>query len=175
MRIRCSWALIVFVLFACGTAAAQDTGKVGITMGFPASVGVIWHATHKVAVRPDSSFARNTTEGSVSTTTWTLGMGVSALFYVSASDRVRTYVSPRYSYTRASASSTQGAISDATVNGSGFSGSFGAEFAASSRFGVFGEVGITYARQTTKPGIAGTEFKGTSTGTRAGVGIIFYP
>jgi outer membrane protein W len=175
MRIRCSWALIVVVLFACGTAAAQDTGKAGITMAFPASMGVIWHATDKVAVRPDFSFARNTNEGSISTTTWTLGTGVSALFYMSTSDRVRTYVSPRYSYTRASASSTQGSISDTTVNGSSFSGSFGAELSASSRFGVFGEVGVTYARQTTKPGIAGTVFKGTSTGTRAGVGIIFYP
>ena len=39
---------------AAAPAAAQEKGNVGITMGFPASVGLLWHATEKIAVRPDA-------------------------------------------------------------------------------------------------------------------------
>lgn len=176
MRFRCSVsAWLVFVLSACGTAAAQDTGKVGVTMAFPASLGVIFHATDTVAIRPEFSFARNTTEGSVETNTWTLGTGVSALFYLHNYDHVRTYVSPRYGYSHASASASSSSIADTTVTSWSVTGSFGTEYAPTPKFSVFGEIGVGYTRQSTTPGIGGFNLKGASTAMRAGVGIIFYP
>jgi hypothetical protein len=176
MRIwRSSLAGGAFVLCACGIAAGQDTGKVGVTMGFPGSIGVIWQAADRVAIRPEFSFSRNTTEGTIDTTSWTLGTGVSGLFYVAKYDRVRTYVSPRYTYTRAGATAQLSSLADTTVTGWSATGSFGAQYSPSAKFGMFGEVGYGYSRQTTSPGIGSVDLTGKNSGTRAGVGVIFYP
>ena len=42
--------------FLANTASAQDTPKLGVTMGYP-SIGVIWHVTDGVALRPEVSVA----------------------------------------------------------------------------------------------------------------------
>ena len=176
MRVWRSTACLAFVLAACGTASAQDHGAVGITMAFPTSIGVIFHATDKVAVRPEFTFTRNSTEtNTVDSTSWTVGTGVSALFYLSSHDRVQTYVTPRFSYSHSDSSVAGGAISGATAESTGFAGSFGAEYSPSARFSVFGEVGIGYTHSTSKSDVSGTELKANSWGTRGGVGIIFYP
>ena len=65
-------------------ADAQEKGQAGITMGYPASIGVLWHLSDRVAIRPEFSFT-NTDSSSVSlvsagTQFWSLGTGVSALF-----------------------------------------------------------------------------------------------
>src|SRR3954463_7334541 len=123
MRIRRSLATLVFVTAACGTAAAQESGRVGITMGFPASIGVIFHVTDSIAVRPEFAFNHTSTEStSFTSTSWTYGTGVSALFYLHAFDRVRPYVSPRFAYTRGDASSDVIGVSGSTSTGTGFSG-----------------------------------------------------
>src|SRR6185503_15741863 len=101
----CKWrsaACLLFVLTASGTASAQDHGPVGVTMAFPAAIGVIFHATDKVAVRPEFTFNHNSTElTTLDATSWSVGTGVSALFYLRTQDRVQTYISPRFSYTHA--------------------------------------------------------------------------
>jgi hypothetical protein len=175
-----SWRLhslcLVSVLLACGTARAQDHGQAGITMAYPASVGVIWHAAPGVAIRPDFTFATSRTEGqSVSTDSWTIGVGGSALFYVGSSDRVRPYFSPRIGYARSSASSDSSLPLESSAHAWSFSGSFGAEYSAVSKFSVFGEVGVNFSRQTGESGISGIEMTSRTTGMRAGVGVIFYP
>ena len=172
-----SAACLAFVLTASGTAAAQDHGQVGVTMAFPAAIGVIFHATDKVAVRPEFTFTRNTSETpAINASSWSFGTGISALFYLSSQDHVQTYISPRFSYEHGS-SSAEGltAISDTTSNGTGFGGSFGAEYSPSSRFSVFGELGIAYTHSKSTSSVSSVEVKGNSWGTRAGVGIIFYP
>ena len=175
-----SWRLhslcLVFVLLACGTARAQDHGKVGITIAYPSSVGVIWHAARNVAIRPDFTFAMNQTEGqSVETESWTLGVGGSALFYMGSSDRVRPYFSPRVAYSRSSASSDSSFPLESSNSAWAFAGSFGAEYSAASKFSVFGEAGVSFSRQTGESGISGIEITSRTTGLRAGVGVIFYP
>ena len=51
----------VLALLLCGVtgAAAQDGGKAGITMGYPASIGILWHAGDRVAIRPEFSISGN--------------------------------------------------------------------------------------------------------------------
>lgn len=171
------WSLcLVFVVVACGTARAQDEQKVGITLAYPAAIGVIWHAAPSVAVRPDFTFATTHTEGlSVTSDSWSIGTGISALFYVSSDDRVRTYVSPRFGYTRSSADSDSSAVLESTSSSWQVAGSFGAEYTPTSKFGIFGEVGVAHNRATADTGLSGAEVKNRSTGMRAGVGIIFYP
>jgi len=167
---------LLFVLTASGTAAAQEHGAVGLTMAFPAAIGVIFHATDKVAVRPEFTFNHNSTElTTLDATSWSVGTGVSALFYLRTQDRVQTYVSPRFSYTH-SESNAAGttAIPGSSSNGTGFSGSFGAQYSPSAKFSVFGEVGVGYTRSTTKSDLTGSDLMTSSWGTRAGVGIIVY-
>ena len=55
MRIRRFLLAAGLVCLTCGTASAQGAGKTGVTMGYPASIGVIWHASDKVAIRPELS------------------------------------------------------------------------------------------------------------------------
>jgi hypothetical protein len=84
--LACSLALLG--MGATG-AAAQDEGKVGITMGYPAAVGIIWHVSDTVAIRPELSFSGSSSETDRAENItdsesdgWTLGTGISALFYV---------------------------------------------------------------------------------------------
>lgn len=176
MRLCRSTACLALVLAACGTASAQDHGPVGITMAFPTSIGAIFHATDKVAIRPEFTFTQSSTDSSpVEATTWSVGTGVSALFYLSSRDRVQTYVAPRFSYAHADTSIAGGIVSDNTSDSTGFSGSFGAEYSPSARFSVYGEAGIAYTQLTSKSQVSGIETKNHTWGTRGGVGIIFYP
>ena len=177
MRKWRSAACLLFVLTASGTASAQDHGPVGVTMAFPAAIGVIFPATDQVAVRPEFTFNRNSTElATLDATSWSVGTGVSALFYLRTQDRVQTYISPRFSYTHSESNSTgTTAVAGSSANGTGFSGSFGAEYSPSAKFSVFGEVGVGYTSSKTKSELTGSDLTSKSWGTRAGVGIIFYP
>ena len=61
-------------------------------MGYPTSVGVIWHLSDAVAVRPEVNLTTSTTNVSLSSTSATAyGVGVSALFYVKHWDALRAY------------------------------------------------------------------------------------
>ena len=55
-------SLAAFVTgLAVTSAGAQDQGKIGITMAYPASVGMLWRVSDKVAVRPELSTSSNGT------------------------------------------------------------------------------------------------------------------
>jgi hypothetical protein len=171
-------------LFTGGTAGAQEPGKAGLTMGFPGSIGLIWHATDKVAIRPDFTFTRSTLDGTGSSSTWSFGTNISALFYMRKYENVRTYFSPRFSYSRTSSTfdvflPSQTAIADltTTTSGTGGGGLFGAQYSPGARFSVFGEAGLSFSHRSTGP-VSGTpsstKVKGNGWGTTAGVGVVFY-
>jgi hypothetical protein len=174
-------ARILSLAVSCGVlavsaASAQEHGNVGITIGYPAAVGVVWHASDAVAIRPDFRISGSSTDPS-GTNGWSLGTGVSALFYLGSTDNVRTYVSPRLDYQRNSTTITALAIEQTrTSHAWGVAGSFGAEYTPNRRFGVFGEIGFGYSRlklDALSPIVSATTAHGW--GTRAGVGVIFYP
>ena len=86
-------------------AAAQDAGDVGITMGYPASVGVVWHATDRVAVRPEFSFSHASGESdnelfTLSNTATSFATGVSVLFYVREWDKPAPTFAPAILFSR---------------------------------------------------------------------------
>jgi len=157
-------------------AGAQDTRKIGITMGYPASVGIVWHATDSVAIRPAITFSQTSNEGTAGDFS-SFGLDLGALFYVKKYDDVRTYITPRFTYTHSSSSvpSTVLPSGDLTSNMTGGVGAFGAQFAPSPRFSVYGEVGIGFSHRTSEITVFGASLKGTTWGTVAGVGIVFYP
>jgi opacity protein-like surface antigen len=107
MTMRIIWlALAVSVAAPC-RLAAQEHGQIGVTMGYPAAVGVLWQVTDRVAVRPDVSFSGASADtgadsllGPLATSNRTLGVGIAALMTVKRWDALRAYVAPRFQYTR---------------------------------------------------------------------------
>jgi len=167
------------------TAGAQDARKTGIVIGFPAAVGILWHASDKVALRPEFAVSGSSSDISVSTvsgatsshtTSWGFGFGMSALFYLHTDDKLRTYIVPRFAWTHSSSSSDVAPISgsnlDLSTDTYGGSGSFGAQYGLGNRFALFGELGFELAHHTTNRTLPST---GNSWGTRAGVGVVLYP
>lgn len=204
--------LAIAAVLVPAIAVAQDTPKVGLTMGYPATVGLIWQIGDKVSVRPEITLSRSSDETSVvgatsgqvtSGDSTVVGVAVSGLIYVSRWDALRAYVSPRFSYSRNSSSSSLapdppllGATTGSTTTVYGTSGSFGAQYALGRRFGLFGEVGLTYQRTsgtssstftvttttfvngvlttTTVPRTSGSTLRSNTVATRTAVGVILF-
>jgi hypothetical protein len=200
---RC-WAAVIVALSTAAAAQAQDAQRFGVTMGYPASIGVMWRIADRVAVRPEVSLQKISTTTTavitltsgfgpnVTTTTttsqntsdqWSVGVGASALIYLKRWDALRTYVTPRFVYSRGSTNSSAASTfpgippsaNEFTQNSYFAGGSFGAEYSLASRFGVYGELGLGYTYQTSENSSTPA---GSSTvrtiGTRSGAGVILY-
>ena len=169
-RARRVLALLLFVVPSL--ASAQEAGDVGIAMGYPTTAGLIWHLSDTIAVRPDVTFAWTSTDGDaiLDRTSTTVGLGASALLYLSHVDALRTYVSPRFGWSHNSSESSSTNFASDTYS---FSGSFGAQYRLGDRFGVYGEIGIQYS-QATSDTIIITSATSHSWGMRSGVGAILY-
>jgi hypothetical protein len=115
---RCRRVLVMTAVIWLGAgvdmALAQEPDHVGITMGFPTSVGVLCPLGAHFAIRPEFSWAHTsdvTTEtgfvgglpgASLTSSDAThLAGGVSVLVYVRRWDALRAYVSPRFTYSKA--------------------------------------------------------------------------
>ena len=178
------WQLVslagCLLLAESSAARAQDTKKVGVTMAYPTSIGLIWPASNKVAVRPEFTISGSSVESpsGLDGSSWNVGTGVSVLFYLKDYERVRTYFTPRFDYSRSSSSSDTGSASipsiDTTRWASDGSGSFGVQYAPGDKFGVFGEVGFGFS-YSKLPSLTGSDGHATAWGMRSGVGVIFYP
>jgi hypothetical protein len=205
---RFGWMAVFIVASLATPVRAQDEPRVGITMGYPAAVGLIWHVADRVALRPEISVSRGSGESSITTTVpvisvggvpsvstattittntsdqWQVAVGVSGLFYLTRHEALRTYLSPRYAYSRGSSTSQSSGASPSSVSGGETSshfvaGSFGAQYALGRRFSVFGEVGLGYSRTETEPTSTtqiisvGPSISRTLS-TRSGAGVILY-
>jgi len=180
-------AMLVMVFGFSTTAFAQEKGKLGLTMGYPSSVGIVYHVTDKLAIRPELNIAQASTETAgpavagvtinSSSDSWAIGTGISALFYVRQWDDLHLYVSPRWTYSHGSSSSSSTLPSiDSTANSWSLSGSVGAQYPLGKRFGAFGEVGFGYSHSHETGGSAPiqADVTGHAVGTRTGVGVILY-
>ena len=169
----CAFALVIGA-FCAAPAHAQEKGKVGMTFGSPASIGILWHATAKVALRPEFAISWSSSEiGSSESDTTSFNTGISALFYFAKRDNLSLYLSPRYTFGRSS-SSYSGTIfvdPERVTNTHAFSGSFGAQYALGDRFGAFGEFGLSYA--TIEPDASVTTSQ-KSFATRTAAGLVLY-
>jgi hypothetical protein len=193
---------VSIVLFVGANALAQDAGQIGVTLGYPSAVGVIWHVTDNVAVRPEISFSTGSTESPTSslsglsadlggTSSTTVTAGVSGLFYFGEWDKLRAYVSPRYTYSRLTSDSGSTFSTDARNSAYAVTGSFGAHYQPHRRFAVFGETGFGYTRTrttltsvlllpvipvgpTVPAPVTRSEINSHSWATRTSAGVIFY-
>ena len=120
----------------------------------------------RVALRPEFTWTRSSNDspgindpilGTIASSTtfdnWQATLGLSALFYVTRVEHLRTYVSPRFAYSNTSSSSS---VPNTPTSSAGrawtyaTSGSFGAEYAVGRHFAVFGELGLNYMSTTTE-------------------------
>jgi hypothetical protein len=190
--------LAVSSLVLAATPARAQERNFALTMGYPGSVGVLWRPTKRFALRPAVTFrAANSDDdddtsssenGSISTT-------ISGLIYVGASTPLRLYISPRYSYSRTSITSTvtievpsfpvvgfPGSTlitSTRTIRGRrhGVAGLFGVEYYLGDRFSVFGETGIDWERSTmtgSSSPLVSLRSREWSVSSTAGVGASLY-
>ena len=220
--VKYAW-LVLIVALVPTAASAQDTPKVGLTMGYPAAVGLIWQLADRVALRPEVTLTKQSDESTqndlagsaplTSSDSTAASVAIGALFYVASFDlpagapakagALRAYVSPRFSYSRSSSSSSTPSstiagpsTSDSTISAYQTSGSFGAQYTLGRRFGVFGEAGLAYVRtntsisstfsttftsitngvltQSIRVQTVGSSARSNAVTTRTAVGVIFF-
>jgi len=152
-------------------AKAQDAGRLGITFQVPAALGFIWHATDRLALRPEFNIATSS-GGSTDNLMW--GVAISAPYYLTNHENVRTYLSPRVAYARSSFDYVLGTTSvTATQSQLAYSGSFGAQYAPIKRFNIFGETGYGYTHFSASSPQT-TTVTSNNWGLRSNVGVILY-
>jgi opacity protein-like surface antigen len=171
----------LFVLLLPAFAVAQEQGDVGLTIGHPGSVGLLWHVSDRVAVRPEFQFSYISTESEgvfeSSSHGWNFTPGISALFYLQRFDNLRTYFSPRFTFSRSTSSFEADASDDAaTSTNRSYSGtaSFGTQYSFSERFMLFAEIGLGATRTSGSSALSSARTTGYQWTTRTGVGVAFY-
>jgi Outer membrane protein beta-barrel domain len=183
MRFAIRLLLVSVLLSMPAAVSAQDKGQTGITMGYPASIGLVYHLSDKIAVRPDFAFTHSSGEtdtpvGSIESDSSSFSVGVSALFYLREWDKLRTYVTPRYGFSRTSSDTNSIVIGGSSVHTSttthAFGGLFGAQYSLHRHFSVFGEVGVNVSHGTGTSDSSVTTSTSNSIASRTGAGVIFY-
>jgi len=162
-------------------------------MESPVAIGLIWHISDRVAVRPDVALSHSSgtsspqatspfTSTSSSSDTSTGTVGVSARLRIAKWDALSAYVSPRFAYARQSGTgSTTFTIPTIGLLGAGatalpltttstlesstytVSGSFGAQYLLGNRFGIFGEVGLSGGHTNSSSTSSGLDFSVVTT------------
>jgi hypothetical protein len=169
-----SASALALVLLAPSVASAQDERTVGLSMGYPASVAVLWHATERIALRPEITFSTVSSEfDDRDSSSAGFSVGASVLFYTFERDALSTYIAPAYQFARSTAESTTGLESTSRTHQ--FSGSFGVQYRLGERVRVFGETGVSFSAAKSE---AEDIFNSASTsdrfGNRSAVGLVFY-
>ena len=200
MRFRFTASSLIGLL-CCGSAAsAQEASHVGLSMGYPGRIGVLWQVTERVAIRPGVSFSHSSSDpnfsfslsgGPTSTRTASsndvnsVAFEIDALFSVGTWDNVRAYVAPGYAYGRSSFRTVRTTVSTGLAGSSTTTetqttdghdhevrGVFGARYVPHRRFGVFGEMGLNYIKS--RSAFFDSTLSERSWGTTTGVGVLFY-
>jgi hypothetical protein len=163
---------------SAGTAQAQEPGDTGLTISVPSAIGMIWHASDRLAIRPDFGFGFNGSDGEgvgPDSSAKNFTVGLSALLYTHRWEELRLYVSPRFVYSYGSTSTERSVLGDSTQSSWGVTGSVGGQYALGTRFGVFAEAGVGYATQTSESGSPIRIDRTTWTfGTRTAIGGMLY-
>lgn len=167
-------AVCAALVVGVSNAAAQNGPNTGLVMASGTTVGLQIAAGENIAIRPNASFQRTSHEfdgdssGTSQTgTAWSAGADL--LFYVTRWDKTRLYVSPQYSYLRATSNSEAKATEHTAAV------MVGAEHRLGTRFAVFGETGINWSRtrNTNSVGINTTVSKSLNATSVVG-GILFF-
>ena len=172
------------------SASAQQDYRVGLVIGYPASVGVFWHVSDGVALRPDvtlngrrqsrrSALSTGGTDRDDPVEGWTTAVGLSALFYLGPPRRPSVLHVPRAAHVW---SSTETGLAPAAATGSYASESMGfwrrarsARTTPPTGFRLFGELGLGYMGRRVRPASrsCGSRWR-RAVGLRSGVGVVVF-
>jgi hypothetical protein len=170
--------IVVIMLFVPTSARGQEQRPFGLTIAAPTAIGFIWHISEAIAIRPEFSFTKTSSEfetpiGTTETDTHGFSVGASGLFYVHRWDNLSAYVSPKLLYNRNRSETTQTVLSASSEGiGAGLSivGSFGTQYTLSRRFAIFGELGLSFSDQESSSS-SFAESRAHSWSTRTAVGV----
>ena len=119
-------AACALLLFASTPSLAQQPPSLGLTAGYPATVGVLWQVSDRLALRPDISWNWGSTESTTSidlgtaipavtlensSDNTTVVFGVSGLFTLRHSGPLRLIVGGRVGYSTGDSTSTSQSVS----------------------------------------------------------------
>ena len=181
------------LVIAFASVARAQEKSVGLVVGVPLDVGVLWQTSERLALRADVGFSFNTFESSsqvglsiggvrptITTTTSSrvTTIGLSALFTIRHADNLRLYLAPRGALqlthqsveTEVEPSSPPSSITslggegEDSAQGYELNAMFGGQYRLHDRFAVFGETGVAYRRSELPVVITTLSIGGTSTG-----------
>ncbi len=162
---------LLSMIVTASAAEAQEAPRVGLLMATPRTVGVVLHVGDRLALRPDATWSRVSSESSTGAeteaTSWTAGLA--GVWYLKAPGTVNLYLSPRVAYV----STTSDAGGSSTTKGMEYSGSFGAEYVAAPRLRFFGETGLALSASESKQAAAVMSSSDLMS-IRSSVGLVLY-
>jgi hypothetical protein len=195
---KVAWAIVVMtVAMACSRPAAAQDETLGVTMGYPTAVGVLWQVSDAVAIRPELSWlhrsADNGDDGFTASTSDAsdFGVAISALLRLRQWGQVRAYVAPRFEANRTSLETTYelrvlfppgiapvSETTETTITNYVGGASIGVQASPAPHFGIFGEVGLMYARGKTSSNSlldsSSSTNRSNGVAIRSAVGVILF-
>jgi len=168
--------MTLLTLLAPAAARGQEERNFGVTMGFPASIGVFWKVSDAIAVRPEFRFSLTSDDDDQDSSVY--GTGVTGLFYLKSADALRMYVGPRFTYERQNEEDQGFFTLESTANVYSLSGLFGAQYLLGDRFLIYGEVGVRFGYVSGRDTVTSPAFSvsddsfGHAWGSTGGVGIV---
>lgn len=159
-------SLVALLVAMPGAARAQQDDRVALTVSTPTALGVLWHTSDRLALRPEINLTHSRLTGSPAATGASLGS--SLIVYTSGMGATRTYVAPRL----AAQVTSQASAPDLVTWVAGVS--FGAQhrFERSSLM-VFAEGGVQASWFERELGLGGN-VSATQWSTRTAIGLGWY-
>lgn len=159
-------SLVASLVATPASARAQQDDRIALTVSTPTALGVLWHTSDRLALRPEINLTHSRLTGTPATTGATLG--TSLLLYTSGASATRTYLAPRL----AAQLTSQTSAPDLVTWAAGLS--FGAQhrFERSSLM-VFAEGGVQASWFERELGLGGN-VSGTQWSTRTAIGLGWY-
>lgn len=157
------------------TLTTPSINNGGTSSSSTQGVGMWWHVTDMIALRPSVAYSSTTTTvttsaGSGSVTSSTFGVGLSVPIYLAKMNLLDLYVAPGISY----GTNAIGGSSAYTNSNLGISAMLGLQVAVNDQLHFFGEMGVGYNSQTDKSTANQTTTNNTFGTARGAVGVIFY-
>jgi len=151
-------------------SAAAQAGGWGLLFQQPVAFGVLLSVGDNLGVRAEGTFSASESEtGAISTTFHNWTAALSTLHYAGAPADLRTYISPRVSFSRQTGESGP---STTMTNSFAVALSFGAQAKLGTRVSAYGETGLAYNSGKTTTG--SIEQTTTGFGPRSAVGLILF-
>jgi hypothetical protein len=172
---KCMRILPVLLLLLPVSLSADEKKDEDFKFGFTfPNIGAIWHMTERIAFLPGISFNHSWGESSsiinetINSSSNNLGVSAGLRFYLYDWEDLRFYISPVYRFGWAEFDYSE--ISTSTSYSHRVSGAWGLEYALNNRLSLYGDIGVSYNRNTTSD----IDGHSSSFGTTGTWGLILY-